>query len=198
MLCWGHNSRVKVGVGLTPLPRVGLNPLSGFGLITLSRCEYIRFYDDDDDCCWCFFKSWNPLLLLPDSSKLLYCILLPSNATGDYYNMDGISTVVWLNDSLVQTWTPGMAFKVLGGDFGQKTPWCWGVWAKRLLGADSVLAPRSHLARSPQHQGVFWPDQKSQKLKFQVSFLGLNIALSPNLVGSSDADFHKDSESGLN
>ena len=51
MLCWGHNSRVKVGVGLTPLPRVGLNPLSGFGLITLSRCEYIRFYDDDDDCC---------------------------------------------------------------------------------------------------------------------------------------------------
>ena len=54
------------------------------------------------------------------------------------------------------------------------------------------------MARSPQHQGVFWPDQKSQKLKFQVSFLGLNIALSPNLIGSSDADFHKDSESGLN
>ena len=41
-------------------------------------------------------------------------------------------------------------------------------------------------------------DQKSQKLKFQVSFLGLNIALSPNLIGSSDADFHKDFESGLN
>ena len=29
-------------------------------------------------------------------------------------------------------------------------------------------------------------------------FLGLNIALSPNLIGSSDADFHKDSESDLN
>ena len=69
---------------------------------------------------------------------------------------------------------------------------------KRLLGARAESAPRSLLARSPQHQGVFWPDQKSQKLKFQVSFLGLNIALSPNLIGSSDADFHKDSESGLN
>ena len=28
--------------------------------------------------------------------------------------------------------------------------------------------------------------------------MGLNIALSPNLIGSSDADFYKDSESGLN
>ena len=41
------------------------------------------------------------------------------------------------------------------------------------------------------------PNQKSQKLKFQVSFLGLNIAKC-YLIGSSDADFHKDSESGLN
>ena len=40
-----------------------------------------------------------------------------------------------------------MAFKVLGGDL-----------AKRLLGADSALAPRSLLAKSPQNQGVFWPD----------------------------------------
>ena len=34
----------------------------------------------------------------------------------------------------------------------------------------------------------------------EVSFLGLNIALclSPNLIGSSDADFYKASESGLN
>ena len=39
------------------------------------------------------------------------------------------------------------AFKVFGGDL-----------AKRLLGADSALAPRSLLPRSPQHQGVFWPD----------------------------------------
>ena len=70
--------------------------------------------------------------------------------------------------------------------------------AKRLLGARAESAPRSLLSRSPQHQGVFCPDQKSQKLKFQVSFLGLNIALSPNLIGSSDADFYKDSESGLN
>ena len=37
-----------------------------------------------------------------------------------------------------------------------------------------------------------------KKSKFQVSFLGLNIALSPNLIGSSDVDFHKDSKSGLN
>ena len=81
---------------------------------------------------------------------------------------------------------------------GQKTPWCWGDLGKRLLGARAESAPRSLLSRSPQHQGVFWPDQKSQKLKFQVSFLGLNIALTPNLIGSSDADFHKDSESGLN
>ena len=70
--------------------------------------------------------------------------------------------------------------------------------AKRLLGARAESAPRSLLSRSPQHQGVFWPDQKSQKLKFQVSFLGLNIALTPNLIGSSDADFHKNFESGLN
>ena len=31
--------------------------------------------------------------------------------------------------------------------FGQMTPWCWGDLAKRLLGADSALAPRSLLAR---------------------------------------------------
>ena len=67
-----------------------------------------------------------------------------------------------------------------------------------LLTLSRLSPPRSLLSRSPQHQGVFWPDQKSQKLKFQVSFLGLNIALTPNLIGSSDADFHKDSESGLN
>ena len=53
------------------------------------------------------------------------------------------------------------------------------------------------MAKSPQHQGVFWLNPKSQKLKFHVSFLGLNIALSPNLIGSSDADFNKDSKSGL-
>ena len=28
--------------------------------------------------------------------------------------------------------------------------------------------------------------------------MGLNIALSPNLIGSSDVDFHKDSKFGLN
>ena len=57
-----------------------------------------------------------------------------------------------------------------------------------------------------QHQGVFWPDHpntkeyfcQTQNLKLPVSFLGLNIALPPNLIGSSDADFHKDSKSGLN
>ena len=32
------------------------------------------------------------------------------------------------------------------------------VLAKRLLGADSALAPRSLLPRSSQHQTVFWPD----------------------------------------
>ena len=31
---------------------------------------------------------------------------------------------------------------------GQKTPWCWGDLAKRLLGDDLALAPRSLLARS--------------------------------------------------
>ena len=38
--------------------------------------------------------------------------------------------------------------------------WVLGVLglAKRLLGADSALAPRSLLARSPQHQGVFCPN----------------------------------------
>ena len=106
--------------------------------------------------------------------------------------------VIWPKDSLVLGWS------------GQKTPWCWGDLDKRLLGASqgwistkesfvqTTPTQRSLLSRSPQHQGVFWPDQKSQKLKLQVSFLGLNIALTPNLTGSSDADFHKDSESGLN
>ena len=61
-----------------------------------------------------------------------------------------------------------------------------------------ILLQGYDLAKSPQHQVVFWPNQKSQKLEIQVSFLGLNIALSPNLIGSSDSDFHKDSESGLN
>ena len=75
----------------------------------------------------------------------------------------------------------------------------WGDLAKRLLGARAESsAPRSLLAKSPQHQGVFLPNQKSQNLKFKVSLLGFNIELSPNLIGSSDADFHKDSESGLN
>lgn len=68
------------------------------------------------------------------------------------------------------------------------------------IGFELVTRPL-HLQSAPllatQHQGVFCPDQKSQKLKFQVSFLGLNIALSPNLIGSSDADFHMNSESGL-
>ena len=40
----------------------------------------------------------------------------------------------------------------------KKTPWCWGDLDKRLLGADSALAPRSLLSRSPQHQGVFLSD----------------------------------------
>ena len=98
------------------------------------------------------------------------------------------SAVVWTNDFLVFFLIFGKwPLKFWGGDL-----------AKRLLGARAESAPRSLLSRSPQHQGVFCPDQKSQKLKFQVSFLGLNIALSPNLIGSSDEDFQKDSESGLN
>ena len=106
--------------------------------------------------------------------------------------------VIWPKDSLVLGWS------------GQKTPWCWGDLDKRLLGASqgwistkesfvqTTPTPRSLLSKPPQHQGVFCPNQKNQKSKFQVSFSGLNIALSPNLIGSSDVDFHKDSESGLN
>ena len=45
---------------------------------------------------------------------------------------------------------------------GQKTPWCWGDLGKRLLGARAESAPRSLLSRSPQHQGVFWPDHPSK------------------------------------
>ena len=76
------------------------------------------------------------------------------------------------------------------------TPWCFfdfremalvkvlrGDLAKRLLGVGVI--------KSPQHQRVFWPNPKSQILQLQVSFLGLNIALSPNLIGSSDVDFHR-------
>ena len=35
---------------------------------------------------------------------------------------------------------------------------CWGDLAKRLLGARAESAPRSLLARPPQHHGVFWPN----------------------------------------
>ena len=42
--------------------------------------------------------------------------------------------------------------------FGQKTPWCWGDLAKRLLGARAESPPRSLLAKSLQHQRVFWPN----------------------------------------
>jgi len=80
----------------------------------------------------------------------------------------------------------------------QKTPRFWGDRAKRLLSATAESAPRTFLAKSPQQQGVFWLNPKSQNSNFKSAFLGLNIALSPNLIGSSDADFHKDSESGLN
>jgi len=94
--------------------------------------------------------------------------------------------------------------------FGQMTPWCkrepremaikvlGGDLAKRLLGVGVIWPKDSLVLIQPWHQGVFWPYPKSQKLKFQVSFWGLNIALSPNLIGSSDADFHMDYESGLN
>ena len=48
------------------------------------------------------------------------------------------STVVWLNDSLVQTWTLENGLYSFGGDL-----------AKRLIAADSALELRSLLARSP-------------------------------------------------
>ena len=70
--------------------------------------------------------------------------------------------------------------------------------AKRLLGVGVIWPKDSLVPGLSQHEGVFWPNPKFQKLKFKVSFLGLNIALTPNLIGSSDADFHEDSESGLN
>ena len=41
-----------------------------------------------------------------------------------------------------------------------------------------MIWPKDSLVQGlSQHQGVFWPNPKSQKLKFQVSFLGLNFAL---------------------
>ena len=46
-----------------------------------------------------------------------------------------------------------------------------------------------------EHQGVFPPDHKTPK---PIYFLGVNIALSSNLIGSSGVDFHKDSKFGLN
>ena len=68
-----------------------------------------------------------------------------------------------------------MAFKVMEGFLDGTLP----------LGADSALVPRSFFGQT-------------QKPKLQVSFWGLHIALSPNLIGSSESEFHKDSESGLN
>ena len=108
--------------------------------------------------------------------------------------------VIWPKDSLVLGWS------------GQKTPWCWfspgtkesfvqiTPTPRSLLSKPPLWnrTPRSLLSKPPQHQGVFCPNHKTQKSKFQVSFSGLNIALSPNLIGSSDVDFHKDSKSGLN
>ena len=58
-----------------------------------------------------------------------------------------------------------------------------------------------------QHQGVFWPDHPNTKeyfgqtkktTDFKSAFLCLKIALSLNLIGSSDVNLHMDSESGLN
>ena len=67
-----------------------------------------------------------------------------------------------------------MAFKVLGGDL-----------AKRLFSADSALALRSLLA-------------KPKNPNFTQIFFDPSIAFFPNLIGSSDVDFYKDSEYGLN
>ena len=86
-----------------------------------------------------------------------------------------LSFWVWPKDSLVLGWS------------GQKTPWCQG-----------YVSTKESFGQIPPTPRSLFPNQKYQKLKFQVSFLGLNIALSPNLIGSYDADFHKDSESGLN
>ena len=58
-----------------------------------------------------------------------------------------------------------MAFKVLGGDL-----------AKRLRGADSALAPRSLLAKSPQNQGVFWPDHTPIVNRYLILFQGHDLA----------------------
>ena len=87
--------------------------------------------------------------------------------------------VIWPKDSLVLglnqhqgVFWPGhtpvvnVPHFITGLWFGQKTLWCWGDLAQSLLGAESALAPRSLLARSHQHQGVFWPNPKSQKLQF--------------------------------
>ena len=57
--------------------------------------------------------------------------------------------------------------------------------AKRLLSADSALALRSLLA-------------KPKNPNFTQIFFDPSIAFFPNLIGSSDVDFYKDSESGLN
>ena len=72
------------------------------------------------------------------------------------------------------------------------------IWHKN-LDAKAESAPRSLLAKSPQHQGVFWPNQKTKKNpNFNSAFLGgLNIALYLNLIGSSDVDFHNNLESGI-
>ena len=81
-----------------------------------------------------------------------------------------------------------MAFKVLGGDL-----------AKRLLGV-RVIWPKDSSVLTQHHPNTkesFGQTQKPQKPKLQVSFLGLNIALPPNLIGSADVDFHRDFESGL-
>ena len=63
------------------------------------------------------------------------------------------------------------------------TPWCWGNLAKRLFDARAA-SPRSLLAKLQN------PETLTFSLSLTVSFLGLNIALSPNLIGLSDADFH--------
>ena len=68
--------------------------------------------------------------------------------------------------------------------------------AKRLLGVRVIWPKDSLVLGLNQHQGVIWPNPKTHILS--QLYKGLNIALSPNLIGSSDVDFHRDSESGLN
>ena len=76
-------------------------------------------------------------VIVVPNNFILPILIVPEGSLKIGKKVESRSAVVWTNDSLVFFYFREMAFKVLGGDL-----------ARRLLGANSALAPRSLLPKS--------------------------------------------------